>query len=225
MLSDAIDKADLNSLPTELQQIRLGQLLQCAIPQNRSAVNHNTAAANPYVLATLQAARLGYVPAAVILRATVKAGAVTGELAPQLYGVTPATTQCAVAPNGDIVTLAADAITDLDITYIPEMGDIYEVTLPVPTSGIVTLPAFIQAMKPKLLCEAELTVGAVVGKKIVLIPANSNPATGRSNLGLAKTTVYFTAADVGASQGTARLKLLVASQTNAAALLAATETT
>lgn len=224
-LASAIDKGNLNNLASYLQSVRLGQLLQCAIAQTRRTVSPNTASTNPYILATLQATRLNEVPAAAILRATVKAGGVTGELAVKLFGVTPATTEIAVAPNGDIVTLAADAITDMDVVYIPEVGDIFEVTLAVPTTGILALPAGVTALKPILLCEAELLTGAVTGKKIILVPANSNPATGKANLSLPKTSVYFTAADVGASGGTARLKFLVKSNVDAAALLAATEAT
>ena len=50
----------------------------------------------------------------------------TGEFTPQAYGTTPATTQCAVTPCGDIGFLLADLPTDFDVVFTPEKGDVVE---------------------------------------------------------------------------------------------------
>lgn len=219
-IAQSVDNADLNNLASLFQKIRLGQILQLISPQTRRDENFNTAPANPYILATLQGIRRGDVPAAFILRATAKAGGVTGELTVKLFGVTPATGEIAVAPNGDIVTLAADAITALDLVYVPDVGDVVELTWSIPSTGVLDLTTLMPNRKAVALLEAELLTGSVTGKKIVLVPSNSNPATTKANLNLAKTQVLLTAADVGASGGTVRVKLLLKASTDAAALLA-----
>ncbi len=52
----------------------------------------------------------------------------------------------------------------------------------------------------------------VLGKKIVLVPTTGAPATTKAQLDVPKANVRFTVADVGATAGTARIKLFVASK-------------
>lgn len=191
----ALDRTNPNTLSNGLQAIALGSLLQGQMPQCRRQVNAVGAGNAGYNLATLLAIPLpASGKAAAISRATVRAGGVTGELTPVAYGTTPATGQIAVGPNGDIVTLAADAITDLDVTYLAERADVIETVFPV-VANVISLPAAIVAQGVVLLAEVEALAGTSVGKKIVLIPGAGAPSAGQARLNLAKSTITFATAD------------------------------
>jgi hypothetical protein len=218
--TEALNLAAKDQLADHMRQLALGFILRGQIPQ---VLRRRDPAASSYNLATLEAIALpATAKAASIIRATSIAGTVTGELTPQVYGTTPATTQIAVAPNGDIVVLAADAITSLDITYLPERGDVYEVTLPV-ASNVLTIPTAVSgsAQGVVLLAECEAMVGTSTGKKIVLVPGAGAPAAGQCRLNIAKTTVTFPAADAVTS---ARIKLVLCAAVNLDTLLEAQST-
>jgi hypothetical protein len=177
--------------------------------------------ASSYDLATLQAIFLpDDAKAKVIQRVTARAAntGATGELSIQAYGVTPTTGQVAVSPCGNIVFLATDAYTDVDIDYTPEDLDIQELILPVvPATGVCLLPVASYAgtagsgtpttLTPNvvnnvanangvyLLLEAEALAGTTIGKKIVVAPAASAPSTGRACLNVTKSQVFFATAD------------------------------
>jgi len=169
-------------------RIRLLQALQGAPQTVRKAVP----AASSYQLATLQAVVLpDYKKAVSIVRATVRAGGVTGELAAQAFGATPITGQIAVAPNGDLVVLASDAITDLDVVYQTEKIEVIELVVESMVSSEVVIPAKYTARGVVSLLEAEVLAGTTLGKKIVLVPAGSAPATTKACLNTAKTKVLF----------------------------------
>jgi len=203
----AFNRAHPNTLPDHFRDIELGSFLRGQVPQD---LRRQTPSASLYQLGTLESIGLaGDGKAASIVRATVVAGGVTGELTPVLYGVTPATGEIAVAPNGDIVVLAADAITSVDVLYLPDRGDSFEATLPVdPATGVCAMPANIVARGLILLTEAEVLVGGSTGKKIILVPGAS-PAAGRANLDVAKTQVQFAIADAVTS---ARVKVTVVTE-------------
>lgn len=198
-----IDAGDPNKLGDFDHLLKMGAILRSQINQ---VIRKKVPAADGAQLATLSG--LGCVakgaPAASILRAKAYTGGVTAkELAPQAYGATPATGQIAVAPNGELVVLAADAWTDVDVTYAPERGDV--ITLPeLPVAaGILTLPTSVldAAGKRKaiLLLSANLTkvsAGVVTGPKIILIPAGTLgapalPATTKAQLSLDGLIVQF----------------------------------
>jgi hypothetical protein len=131
--------------------------------------------------------------AACILRACVRAGGSTGELALSAHDATPATTHVAVTPCGDIAfDHATDAVTDVDVTYLPQVGDIAEFVL-TPATGVCTLPASAVAQGVLLLIEAEVLTGSVVGKKNILAPVAGTglPATTKAQLTSNKSTVSF----------------------------------
>lgn len=202
-----LDRANPNDLPDLFRRLQLGGLLGGQIPQ---AIRRRDPAALAYVDSTLHAIQLpGYAKAASIVRATGIVGTVTGEFAPQAYGATPGTGECAVAPNGDIVFLGADAISSVDVTYIPERGEEIELVLPVtPSTGILEIPAaYSTSRSVLLLSEAESLTGTLVQKMEILVPTSSAPATTNARLSIAKTRVYFAVADAVTS---ARIKLVLA---------------
>ena len=215
----AIDKGDPNTLASYLQLLEFGSLLQAQLPQQRRQVDMVAEGVDVYNLATLDALVLpANAKAAAIIRATSRAGA-AGELTPQAFGTTPAATQIAVSPCGDIVTLAADAVTDLDVVYIPERMDVIEAVFPVAVN-VLTLPASIQTRGVVLAVEVEaLTAGAgATGPKIILVPGAGAPAAGQCRLNLAKTTITFAAADAVTR---ARVKLGLVPEVDVASILVA----
>lgn len=184
----SFNRANPSTLSDHWRKARAGDVLAGHLPQQ---LRQKDPAAQVNELATLEGIGLPYHSrAASIQRATVRAGGVTGELTPVAYGVTPATTQIAVSPSGDIVTLAADAITDLDVNYLPEDGEVVELPpLPAP-AGVLTIPTQFSGRGVVLLLEAEATVATITGRKIILVPGAA-PATLQARLNVAKTTVVF----------------------------------
>jgi hypothetical protein len=213
-----LNAADANTLADMLRGMEFGNFVR-SMPTTARNVNMTTQAANPYVLATLQAITLpDDGKASNIFRAyarTATAGA--GELTVAAFGTTPTTGQIAVAPNGDIVTLAADAITNLDLVYLPERYDVVEYTGPV-SSNSLAIPSAITASGVVLLLEAEALTGTSAGKKIVLTPSASAAAAGQARLVVAKTSVTFNATDAITS---ARVKLAIGSLPDMNSLLTA----
>ncbi len=206
-LKDQIDAANPNTLADLMRKIQLGQVLRGQLPQ---VLRKQNPAADAAQLATLESLVLpNDAKATSILRATVRAGGVTGELAVQAYGTTPSTGQIAVAPNGDIAVLAADAITDMDVVYLPERGDVVTVTADVAT-GVLTIPAPYVSRGVIALLDANATVGTVTGRKKILVPAAGLPATTKAQLNLAKSTVSFNNATDAVTKASVTLLLAAA---------------
>jgi len=203
----SLDRGNPNTLPDAARLIALGSLLAGQIPQFRRNVDMDALGAGDYALATLDCLELpAHAKAHTILRATVRAGTGgTGEYTVDAYGATPSTTECAVSPNGDIVFLATDAVTDVDVSYIPERGDVIDTVFPVVSDAIV-FPTAITNRGVILLAECEALVGTTTGKKIVLVPGGS-PSAGQCALtSVTKAGVTFAAADAVTR---ARVKLVV----------------
>jgi hypothetical protein len=217
-LQSALNRANLNTLGDAMRLLGLGDMLR-ALPTH---LRKKDPVANPYNLATLESVTTPEdAKGATILRATVRAGGVTGELTPQAFGVTPASGQIAVAPNGELVVLAADLITDVDVIYMPEKGDVVEVTDGVVTADVLTLSSVHTSKGVVLAVEVEATAGTATGKKIVLVPGAGAPAVGQARLNLAKTTVTFAGADVVTK---ARVKLIIGAAIDVSAKLEDTTT-
>lgn len=219
-LKSVLDNANPNTLADKFRALKIGSCIRAMTTFLRKKVP----AASSYQLATLHAHVLpDDAKASTILRAFSRTGGVTGELVVKLYGVTPGTGEIAVGPNGDIVVLAADAITSLDVTYQPEKQDVYELTLDVPAAtGICAIPASFVSQGVINLLEAEALTGTVTGRKIVLVPGAA-PATTQARLSAAKNTVLFNlATDVVTS---ARIKFSVVPTTDVDALLTAESAT
>jgi len=210
-VKDSLNFPDTAKVGDLLRAIACGDLFLGQLNQFRRAVDMTAAAQtnDGYNVATLSPIVMrssNIPPAAAIIRATVRAGGVTGELTVDAYGTTPATGHIAVAPNGSIVTLTTDAITNLDLVYVAERGLVIEYTGPV-SSGSMALPASIIGAGVVLLLEAEGLAGSVTGKKIVLVPGTS-PATTQARLAVAKTSVNFNSGTDALTR--ARVKLLIA---------------
>jgi len=214
-LKNEINKGNPNALGDQFRAIALGSLLR-ALP---TFLRKKAPVANAGSLATLLALVLPEDGKALsIASAYARAGGVTGVLTVVAAGATPATGEIAVGPNGDIVTLAADAITDLDVVYQPNKYDTEEITLPV-TAHVLTIPATFTGKGVVFLLEATADAGTTTGKKIVLVPGAGAPAAGQARLNVAKSTVTFAVADAVTS---ATVKIAVASAIDADALLTAT---
>ena len=212
----ALDRANPQSLGDLFALLKFGAYLRGQGPQ---VLRRRVPAADAAQLGTLQSLVLpNDAKAASILRATALTGTVTGELAPQTYGTTPSSGQCAVGPNGDLVFLAADAITSVDVLYLPERGFAsVSIALPVVTN-VLTLPAQYTnpAVPPTpgsgsttpptpptkgspggviLLVDANAQAGTATGRKKILVPGSGAPSAGQARLNVAKTTVTFASAD------------------------------
>lgn len=156
------------------------------------------AASNPYQLATLNtiALPIDFKAAAIISAYSHAGSAGTGQQTVNAYGATPLTGTCSVAPNGDIVFLGTDAPTDVDVIYQPLGAQWAELILPVVAgTGVCALPAAYTALGVVRLLEAEALTGTTPGKKNILVPAASAPATTKANLSVDGATVYFATAD------------------------------
>jgi hypothetical protein len=216
-VKDQLNYPLINTVADALGGLAFGDLLLGQTIQFRRAIDFTAAAqANDgYNVATLSPIVMrssNLPPAAAILRATVRAGGVTGELTVDAYGTTPATGHIAVAPNGSIVTLTTDAITNVDLVYVPERGLVVEFTLPVVSgTGVLTIPTSVLSGAGGngvvLLLEAEALSATVTGKKVVLVPGTA-PATTQARLNVAKTQVLFNAGTDVVTR--ARVKLFVA---------------
>lgn len=195
---DAINRANPNTISDHLRNMKWGSILAGRCPQLLQKKSMDAAGNNASQQATLDCFKLGsHMKAATIIRAVARAGAAgTGEMAVQAYGVTPASGQIAVAPNGDIVTLAADAITDLDVYYQPIELVRREVQISVIAgTGVGALPAGVLSRGVFYLESAIVTAGGVTGEKRVLVPGAVNPGTPSARLSIAKDAVNFTVAD------------------------------
>lgn len=225
-LRDKMDNADLNTLadmfrspkaPIKGQGVAIGQTLQQDVKQTYRKQNPDEAGASPYELATLDAIVLpDESKASTLLRIYARAGtAGTGEMTQVGPGSTPLTGQVAVSAAGNIVFLAADAITDVDFEYLPQRGDVREFTGTV-TANVLTLPVQLTSVGVVMMMEAEALEAGATGAKIVLVPGAGAPAAGQARLDIAKATVTFAGADAVTR---ARVKLLLVAEADLSALL------
>jgi hypothetical protein len=222
-LKTVLDSANPNTLADGLRVLHFGGILRSSITtQLRQATpvaggvsNGNLATEQVFVLP-------GDATGATILRAYARkttAAGTLGELAPQAFGATPADGQIAVAPNGNIVVLAASAYTNIDVDYLPMKGDVIQYTGSVAV-GVLALPAALVARGVITLLSAVVNAGAVPGGKIVLVPAAGLPATTQARLDVAKANVSFNNATDAPTNAT--VTLLVTSAADVNALLEAT---
>lgn len=215
-LKNKLDAANPNVIADGMRIVKFGSILRASV----TTLRRKDPAADAGSLATLEAVVLpDDGKALTILRAYARAGTGTlGELAVQAFGTTPAAGQIAVGPNGDIVVLAADAWTDLDVVYQPDKYDLAEVTLPVVANVATLPPSLITNTRVVSLLDANATAATSTGRKIILVPGAGAPAAGQARLNLAKTTVTFAGADA-VTQAT--IKVAIVAATDADALLTA----
>ena len=202
---DALAGATNNTLPEHLKNIGFADVMRGQINQ---VVRKKDPAVSSYApVATVETVVLAdQAKATMIQRAYSRAGTVTGELAVVAPGTTPATGEISIQPNGDLMILAADAITSLDVAYAPERGDIEVLDNWPVVSNAIALPSRITNKGAVLLLEAESLEGTLTGKLRILAPSASAAATTQARLNLAKATVKFAPADAVTK---ARVKVLV----------------
>lgn len=228
-LRNLLNSASPGQLATLLDLLNFGDVLR-GFPVWIRRDNPNAAVTNPYIKAgqgvsgpvqggtgstQLNSQLPDDAKCAFILRATAIAGTGTlGELTIDSIatnntnfataGTGPAAGHIGISPSGDIVTNATDAFTSIDVLYLPEQQDVFEVIVS-PASGVATIPAGILASGVTNLLEAEILTGTNVGKCAVLPPTNSvTTTTLQAALNLAKGVVNFRVADAPTS---VRLKL------------------
>jgi hypothetical protein len=210
-IRESLNRADPNSVADIERIIALGDVLRAAPIQLTGVVPLLAAASSPPQVATSVYA----VPlpedakAAYVLRAYVKASssgiAVGTELTNKSLNAytTPTTGTYGIAPNGDIVLYEGDAITSIDILYIPRIGDVYgslanskygvtRLTLSVnSTTGFAALPSAISG-KAHLLMFAAVTAGSVLTPNcLILAPASAVVATKSAALSTDGTGIWF----------------------------------
>lgn len=202
---EALAGATNNTLPEHLKTIAFTQVMRGQINQvlrkKDPAVNSYAPGATVETIVLADDAK-----ANAIHRAYSRAGTVTGELTVVAPGTTPATGEISIQPNGDVMVLAADAITSLDVTFVPERGDVVTLDNWPVVSDAIALPTSITSKGVVLLLEAESLAGTLTGKLRILAPSGSAAATTQARLNVAKTTVKFAPADAVTK---ARVKLLV----------------
>lgn len=215
-VKETLNRSDLNTLADQLRALAFGDVI-ASLP---TTLRVSTTAASTGNFGTVRVVsdQNADVPAAAVLYASARAGLGTpGVLTPVAYGAIPAAGQVAVAPNGRVVTAAADAWTDLDVVYVPEKGTIVEVTANV-AANTLTLPTNVTSVGACTLLSATALTGGSVGAKIVDLPGAA-AAAGEAALNAAKTTVVFAGADAVTS---ATVRLLVTASVDVSALLAST---
>lgn len=215
-MKDSLNAANPSQLADLLRELKVGDMFKSLTTQLTKQAPVAGAASNGN-LTTVDVIHLpDDAKAAFIQRASVRAGGATGEFTPQAYGTTPATTQCAVTPNGDIAFLhAGDLVTDVDVMYTPMKGDVVEFDADLAT-GVATIPAALVARGVLMLLAASITAGTVTGDKTVLVPVAGTglPATTKAQLTSNKSTVSFNnATDAGTK---CHCKVLVAPAVNPA---------
>lgn len=203
---EVLNRANPDTIPDHLRAMKFGSLLRGQLSQvirkKAPAANSGAPGATVLTIVLPNDAR-----ATRIERAYGRAGtAGTGELTIVAPGTTPATGEISIQPDGNLMTLAADAHTSVDVTYIPERGDVIELVDQQVATHVLTIPSWVTARGVVLLLEATATAGTLTGRMRVLTPAASAPATTQAKLNVAKTTVTFAVADAVTK---ANVKLLV----------------
>lgn len=202
----SLNRSNPNGISDMFRLVAIGDSLASG-KLARRVVDMDAAGANPGNLATLDVLVLpDGQKARQVNAAYARAGVATGALTVVAINATPATGQIGVAPNGNVVTLAADAITDVDIEYegIPDVVAV-EAVFPVVSDSIV-LPSNITGPGVVQLLEAEALEGTGTGNKIVIASGTGPAAAGQVVMGVGKGNVNFAGADAVTR---ARVKLLV----------------
>lgn len=176
-LKAILNEANPNKLPTGAQQAKLGSMLGL-VPRSIRA----TVVSHKIVLP--DAAK-----AVAVLQAFSIAGTLTGALTPVKDGAV-ATGQVGMDAMGNILFATADAVTQADVVYLAQEGQVFEDFVPV-TANVGT-PLGGRAVQ-KLL-EAESLAGTLTGV-LTPIARGGTVATGQAASSLSGTGVNFFAAN------------------------------
>jgi hypothetical protein len=220
-LKEAIDRSNPNTIADAYRVIKLGTTLMQDVKQTIRRRNiHVTDGVSLYDGTTLDTIQLpdDCKAGRLLMVRTLASGVVVQEYTLDANDTTPITLHAAIQPTGNIGVLSADAVTSIDIEFMPVRGDMFEVTLPV-VASFLTLPAVMTTPGVVYLCQCEamsIGGGGLIGRKVVLTPGAGAPAAGQCRLDLAKATVQFAAADLVTS---ARVRCLCSSAADLFALL------
>lgn len=144
--------------------------------------------------------------AAAILSVYARAGGATGYLAVAARDTTPAIGNAAINPDGDIEFAAADAITDAEVVYMPQEGEIFDEQVLVTAAGVGTLlqgRGAIQVLAAELLTAG----GGTPGVKDVIARGTAAPGAGNASLSDDGLSVQFDAVEAGTG-GTAQIRYI-----------------
>ncbi len=211
-LKDLLNQATPQALADYFRLLRLGDQFRSHSVGLRSQVPAAGTVATGN-LTTVDVIKLpNDAKAAFVQRCTVRKGGSVGEFTNAVPDATPTTTQVGITPCGDIAFInATDAVTDADVTYTPQRGDVVEFFGTCAT-GVLTLPTAWTKLGVVLLLEAEVLTGTTLGGKMILTPLAGGgaglPATTKAQLTSNKTTVSFNDATDHAAN--VRVKCLIA---------------
>lgn len=176
-IKQVLNEGTLQRLAPAFSTAKLGTLLGLTA---LSAVV--TVASNIGVLPTTAKARC-------ILRCYSTAGTLTGYLEPTNLA-TPTTGLVGINQNGDLLFAAADAVTEVEVTYITFEGELVEEVITVASnSGTLN-----NSRRAAILLSATSLVGTLTGGLTNQARA-ATPTTGQVALGVTGKTVVFAAAD------------------------------
>jgi hypothetical protein len=221
---DTLNRSNANTLADKLAALGFGDILGGDIP---ITLRQQTPTANDSgaPISTTQQIKLpNNMKACQILRATSRAGTAGGQLVVDtaLSNSAPASGHISVQPNGDLALLTSDGMTGVDVTIVPERGDVVVLENVDVASDVYTFPAALTARGVVTLISAVSVAGTLTGNLRVLLPVTAAPATTKAQLDLAKSMVQFAVADAVTK---ATLTLLVAAEVSLADALAAAATT
>lgn len=217
-LKAALDRSNPNTLPDAFRSIKLGQTLRQDLKQTLRRKNPSANGTSVSDDATVHTVPLADdAKASTVLRAYARLGAAgTGEMTIKVAPAIPTMSgEIGVSPAGNIVTLAADAITDLDVEFIAMRGDVVEFDAPVVTNAIA-IPAAMLARGVVDMLAAKALTGGVVGDKIIQTSSGSAASAASSRLDLAKANIKFAPGD---AVTTAHVKLVLAAAADLDGLL------
>lgn len=203
---DSCNAVNGNCAPDILRRLPLGDFLRGQTYQIRR--HEDPATVGAYGVTATEVIDLpdtGRV--ASIVRATSRAGTSTGELVNDGYtGTAPGAGHIGISPDGNLMFAPSADVTNVDVYYLPERGEVVELTLPVATNA-ATLPASVTDAGVVLLLEAEALEGGVTGTKRIQLPSGSAATALMARFDLAKDSVKFAGADAVTR---CRVKLLIA---------------
>ncbi len=220
---ESLDEGNGNSFDDHMRNLGIGSVLRGLLPQQLRSMVPATDANCPGGTAVKTIVLAKHARAARIERAYARTGQ-PGELTPDtgIYAA-PASTHIAVQPDGNIAVLSSDSITNVDVLYVPEFGDVIDLpSLPVAANSLAIPAAVLALGDVVLLLSAVVDAGVTLGAKHINPPAATNAATTTANLDLAKNHVLFSSATDAVTAAT--VSLLVAKRADVMSYLSAQAT-
>ena len=207
---DMLNRADPNTIADMFRALELGDVMRAQLVQSLRAQDPVAAPASG--IASTEAIVLAQSGKAnTIMNAYSRAGTSTGALVVDGFTDTaPSAGHIGISPNGDLMFAPSSDTTNVDVTYLPERGDVVTYTGPVVTNALA-LPASMTTAGVVLLIDADALAGTSTGEKHIVLPSGSAASAGQARLDVAKANVEFASDDavtratvvllIGASEG------------------------